>query len=394
MNWILIPFIFLRCRNESLAESMQGNFEGIGVQFRMIRDTIAVSRVLEGGPSERAGIKVWGPYSDGRPRHALLERIAKRSNCREAEGQFFHPSSSHRLSEKTRFDLHLRHSPWTCSLAQRQRRVHDRSKHRLHQDQSFFPNHLCRVSDLFDLGLLEQQMNDLILDLRGNPGGYLLPAKQIADDFLEASKPIVIVEGNNGKRERSGFFLPGALRDEAAFLFWWMKTPPLPVRSLPEPFKTTTADSLWVAVLSVKGWCSNSFPWDREIRFGSLQPDTTPLPDDPSKDPMTPPVDRIISQRCANRYQTGEMGDPSKNPCQRQFDFYYSQKEGPCTVGGGITPDIYIANLKTVPKRPGTVTLIGSNLIDLFVFLELDKHPKKFDFDNAPQFFNEESALS
>ena len=44
-------------QNESLAESMKGNFEGIGVQFRMIRDTISVSRVLEGGPSERAGLK-------------------------------------------------------------------------------------------------------------------------------------------------------------------------------------------------------------------------------------------------------------------------------------------------------------------------------------------------
>ena len=38
-------------QNESLTESMQGNFEGIGVQFRMLRDTIVVSRVLGGGPS-------------------------------------------------------------------------------------------------------------------------------------------------------------------------------------------------------------------------------------------------------------------------------------------------------------------------------------------------------
>ena len=43
-------------QNESLTESMQGNFEGIGVQFRMLRDTIVVSRVLGGGPSERAGL--------------------------------------------------------------------------------------------------------------------------------------------------------------------------------------------------------------------------------------------------------------------------------------------------------------------------------------------------
>ncbi|MCH1432916.1 MAG: PDZ domain-containing protein, partial [Flavobacteriaceae bacterium] len=44
-------------QRQALSESMQGNFEGIGVQFFMHRDTIAVVRVLEGGPSEKAGLK-------------------------------------------------------------------------------------------------------------------------------------------------------------------------------------------------------------------------------------------------------------------------------------------------------------------------------------------------
>ena len=35
---------------------MKGNFHGIGVQFRMLQDTVAVSRVLKGGPSEKAGL--------------------------------------------------------------------------------------------------------------------------------------------------------------------------------------------------------------------------------------------------------------------------------------------------------------------------------------------------
>ena len=43
------------------------------------------------------------------------------------------------------------------------------------------------------LSLINQEMENLVLDLRGNPGGYLLPAKQIADDFLAANKPIVMV---------------------------------------------------------------------------------------------------------------------------------------------------------------------------------------------------------
>ena len=44
-------------QKQALSESMQGNFMGIGVSFFMVRDTIAVVRVLEGGPSEKAGLK-------------------------------------------------------------------------------------------------------------------------------------------------------------------------------------------------------------------------------------------------------------------------------------------------------------------------------------------------
>ena len=44
-------------QRQALSESMQGNFEGIGVQFFIKNDTIAVIRVLEGGPSQKAGLK-------------------------------------------------------------------------------------------------------------------------------------------------------------------------------------------------------------------------------------------------------------------------------------------------------------------------------------------------
>ena len=51
--------------------------------------------------------------------------------------------------------------------------------------------------------LKNQGMDALILDMRGNPGGYLLPAKQIANTFLSNGKPIVIVESNKGVRQRT-----------------------------------------------------------------------------------------------------------------------------------------------------------------------------------------------
>ena len=44
-------------QQQQIAESMQGNFVGIGVSFQLLKDTIAVVRVLEDGPSEKAGLK-------------------------------------------------------------------------------------------------------------------------------------------------------------------------------------------------------------------------------------------------------------------------------------------------------------------------------------------------
>ena len=42
---------------QAIQENMQGNFVGIGIQFRMIQDSITVIQPIEGGPSVKAGIK-------------------------------------------------------------------------------------------------------------------------------------------------------------------------------------------------------------------------------------------------------------------------------------------------------------------------------------------------
>ena len=43
-------------QRQIMAENMQGNFYGIGVSFLMSKDSVAIVRVLEGGPSEAAGV--------------------------------------------------------------------------------------------------------------------------------------------------------------------------------------------------------------------------------------------------------------------------------------------------------------------------------------------------
>ena len=88
------------------------------------------------------------------------------------------------------------------------------------------------------------------------------------------------------------------------------------------------------------------------------------------------------------RHQTGEMNDPSKIPINDSLIFT-TPKGKKVYGGGGITPDIYVSTQETKDELWNDY-IIGSNLIDLFVFLELDKNVKNFNFDNKQKFLNEE----
>ena len=64
--------------------------------------------------------------------------------------------------------------------------------------------------------LKEKGMKNLVLDLRGNPGGYLKTAIQLADEFLPEKKLIVYTQGRSRPKESysastNGFFEKGAL---------------------------------------------------------------------------------------------------------------------------------------------------------------------------------------
>ena len=82
------------------------------------------------------------------------------------------------------------------------------------------------------------------------------------------------------------------------------------------------------------------------------------------------------------------MQDPSNIPTLDSIE-YTTPKGKKVYGGGGITPDIYVSN-KESPEELWRSYLIRSNLVDRFVFLELDQNIKKYNFDSAARFFNEE----
>jgi len=233
---------------------------------------------------------------------------------------------------------------------------------------------------------LDQDIKDLIIDLRGNPGGYLLPAKQIADDFLEDQKPIVIVEGNNGRREKTvsssqGLFEKGGLTvlvDEDS-------------ASASEVIAGAIQDNDRGLILGRRTFGKGLVQQQMPLGQGDQIRLTTARYYTPTGRSIQRPYGTSTRSdyyaEVRERYQTGEMEDPAKIPINDSLIFT-TPKGRTVYGGGGITPDIYITNADS-PEEVWNRYLIGSNLIDLFVFLELDKNHKKYKFDNAPQFYNE-----
>ena len=189
-------------QSKSIAESMQGNFYGIGVQFRILQDTVSVTRVLEDGPSEKAGLLAGDRILIADKDTLYQKKLTSEQIVSRLKGNSTTPVHltiyRRKLDSIIEFDIVRGPVPLPSINA----------SYMINNNTGYIKINRFTQTTYLEfkkniLSLINQEMKNLVLDLRGNPGGYLLPAKQIADDFLTANQPIVIVEANNGKREKT-----------------------------------------------------------------------------------------------------------------------------------------------------------------------------------------------
>ena len=187
---------------QAVTESMQGNFVGIGVQFRMINDSITVIQPIKGGPSIKAGIKagdrilladkdtLFGKkvnsndvpkYLKGKPATKVKLQIYRKTN----DSLFFVDITRGNVNIKS-VDLAymMNDSIGYIKLDRFARNTYSEFKTSLKK-------------------LKNSGMTDLVLDLRGNGGGFIDIATSIVDEFLEDKKLIVFTKNNKGFVEES-----------------------------------------------------------------------------------------------------------------------------------------------------------------------------------------------
>ena len=185
---------------EESMQDLRGSFSGIGVQFTIYKDTIRVVKVIKGGPSESAGLLAGDRIVaiDGESyvgdtidnagvmkrlkgvKHSELDLQVKRAGVKETLD--FH---------LTRGDIPLKTIDAVYMVNPEVGYIRIKSF-----GDTTYPEFLAALAKLQTQGF-----EKLILDLRGNPGGYMESATQIANDFLPRNSLIVYTKGRKSPRK-------------------------------------------------------------------------------------------------------------------------------------------------------------------------------------------------
>ncbi len=181
-------------------DPLEGNFEGIGVQFRIQKDTITVILPVQGGPAEKVGVRAG-------------DRIVTINDEKVAGAGITNRDVMHKLKGKKGSKVEIGVSRKGENALIRFTIIRDVIP-TFSIDIAFKPFDnigyikLSRFSETtYDEfmkaleDLLAQGMEKLILDLRGNSGGYLKMAIDIADEFLKKDELIVYTKGRKRESE-------------------------------------------------------------------------------------------------------------------------------------------------------------------------------------------------
>ncbi|HHN48505.1 MAG TPA: S41 family peptidase [Bacteroidales bacterium] len=183
-------------------DPLLGAFEGIGIQFRMERDTCTVIQTIVGGPSERAGLLAGDRIVMVDDSLVAGVNMRDRDMVRMLKGE---KGSKVKVSVYRRgvaglIDLTIIRDVIPTYSIDIAYMVND-SVGYIKLSKFAVTTHQELLTALKKLK--EKGMQKLLFDLRGNSGGYLQTAIRVADEFLEQGQLIVYTEGHNRPRQEA-----------------------------------------------------------------------------------------------------------------------------------------------------------------------------------------------
>ena len=350
-------------------ESFRGDFEGIGIEYQVVNDTLTVVSAITGGPSEALGIMsgdriikidnkdVIGITNDG-VRKKLRGKAGSEVKVTISRVGLSKPIEYNIVRDKIPLysvDAHFMMDETTGYV----------SVSRF--SETTYNELVEALNDLNNKG-----MKQIVLDLRGNPGGYLNQAVKISDLFISGKKKIVYTEGR-----RKEF-------DEEYFASEPSKFENIPLIVL---INRGSASASEIVSGALQDWDRGLVVGETSFGKGLVQrqfelPDNSALRLTISK--YFTPSGRLIQRNYKNKKSKedyyAEVGDSNEtegdnlNHTAEQDSSRPEYKTGKGRIvygGGGITPD-YIVKSGLIATY--TQNLLRKNVFYTFILSYLDKN--------------------
>lgn len=366
-------------------ETLEGNFDGIGVEFNIIRDTIRVINPIEGGPSEKVGIRAGDKLIKVGVENLTGEKITNKKVFEALRGKSGTTVNVTILRNGVKNPMPFKITRAAIPLYSLDAAYMTSGDIGYIKINKFAATTYNEYLNAFN-DLNKQGMKKLILDLRGNPGGYLNAAVDISDEFLTNGLQIVYTQGKANPKKTYRATQRGSFEKNNLVIL----------------IDEGSASASEIVAGAIQDNDRGLIVGRRSFGKGLVQ-DQMQLPDG-SAIRLTvaryyTPTGRCIQKPYSDdktdyyneefdRYQHGELlnADSIKLDKSKQ----YKTPEGKIVYGGGgIMPDVFVP-IDTTKSNPFLNKVFYAGLINTFAFEYADKNRSELKkYTNSKTFINQ-----
>lgn len=359
---------------KELTEPLEGNFDGIGIQFNLLTDTVYVIQVVPGGPSEKVGLMAGDRIIEVNDTLIAGVKMKTTDIMKRLRG----PKGSEvrvkvkRGSEKELLDFTITRGKIPVYSIDAAYMADENTGYiKLNRFAASSANEFQEAMKKLE----KKGMKNLILDLQGNGGGYLNIAIELADEFLSKGKLIVYTEGTKQKRQDAISTMKGDFEEGKLAI-------------LVDESSASASEILSGAVQD----------WDRGVIIGrrtfgkGLVQRPLPLPDGsmirltvaryytPTGRCIQKPYEKGKGEDYAHdlidRYNRGELMSADSIHFPDSMKYQTLQNKRTVYGGGGIMPDVFIP-IDTTRYSDYHRDLVSKGLVNRVAMDYLDQHRKE-----------------
>ena len=361
-------------------DDLKGSFSGIGVQFTIRKDTVRINGVIKGGPSEKVGLLAGDKIIaiDGKP--FVGGEVTNEETMHRLKGEYG-------TKVKVTILRHGQKKPLSFTIVRGDIPVKSvDAAYMLTPELGYIKiknfGETTYAELLTALAQLEEEgFQGLVVDLRGNGGGYLQSAIQMVNEFLPENRLIVYTEGRKAKREEYKSDGRGAYQSLPIIVLTDELT-----ASAAEIFSGAIQDNDRGIIVGRRSFGKGLVQQPFEFNDGSMIRLTIARYYTPSGRCIQKPYQKGQKREeyemdIVTRYQHGEFFN--EDSIRQTGEVYYTSIGREVYGGGGIMPDYFVAEDTTLYTSYYNEAMT-SGLVSQFCFEYVDDNRTELQKHTTP----------